>query len=229
MAMITIGLIDDNDNEVDDIQATIYTIFAKKQDISLPINFKQYILKATAEFKEELEEELLQDIDNQSIQSLIVDYKLDSLRQVISGKEIVEFLHEQVPAFPVVTLTNAPESSKQEIEIDPDKVYDKRDFFKVDGAEADDMVYKIYLNLSRYKTRRTALESELDEALKKFTSSEGTEVNASLLAHISELEDTLSDYTTTVDQTAAEKVLNVNELKDIVKELAELEKAMLRD
>lgn len=79
--MIRIGLIDDNDYEIDDIQTAIFTAWNQASEITEDVEFKRYRLEASSGFKEKLEAELLRDIDTQEIQSLIVDYKLDSLME----------------------------------------------------------------------------------------------------------------------------------------------------
>ena len=148
--MIRIGLIDDNDYEIDDIQTAIFTAWNQASEITEDVEFKRYRLEASSSFKEKLEAELLRDIDTQEIQSLIVDYKLDSLRKVMEGKDVVTYLGDRVPAFPVVILTNAPQGSQHEPAIDPDKVYDKREFLLVGSSESKEMSLKIYLNVKRY-------------------------------------------------------------------------------
>lgn len=220
--MHRIGIIDDNLAEVDDIQATIYTVWTKSNEAPNEVDFKHYTLTSTPDFKGKLLNDLLCDIETQTIQSLIVDYKLDSIRTVIEGKDIVEFLRAEVPFFPVVILTNAPQGSKQEETIDPDKVYDKRSFFDLNSSASTDMALKIYFNIKRYINRRASLEQELAVALEEFTSKPGADVDIDLLAKISRTEEALGDYTIT-DQTTAEKALDLTELREIIRELQAIE------
>lgn len=161
--MYRIGIIDDNISEVDDIQATVYMTWMKAKEAPNEVDFKHYQLYSSPDFKDALLSELLDDIEHQTIHSLIIDYKLDSLRTVIEGKEIVDFLRMKVPFFPVVILTNAPQGSKQEEEIDPDKVYDKKSFFDLKNDISADMALKIYFNIKRYVNRRAELEKALGE------------------------------------------------------------------
>ena len=220
--MHTIGIIDDNLGEVDDIQATIYTTWLKSPEAPNEVDFKHYSLSSTTDFKNQLLDELLYDIEKQIIQSLIIDYKLDSLRTVIEGKDIVEFLRMKVPFFPVIILTNAPQGSKQEETIDPDKVYDKRSFFDLKNVTAEDMALKIYFNIKRYINKRAELEIELAAALEEFTTTPDADVDVKLLSRISEIEDNLKDYTIT-DQSTAEKYFDLTELRELIKELQAIE------
>lgn len=223
--MIKIGLIDDNDYEIDDIKTAVFTAWQKSPEITEDIEFKQYKLEALPDFKEKLEVALLHDIDTQEIQSLIVDYKLDSLRKVMEGKDVVEYLGDRVPAFPVVILTNAPQRSKHEFSIDPDKVYDKHEFLAVGDSASSEMSLKIYLNVKRYMKHRTELEAKLAAALDEFSSRPGADVDIDLVAKISKIEDDLADYTT-IDKSTAEKAFDLSELRALIAELSRLEEGM---
>lgn len=220
--MYRIGIIDDNLYEVDDIQATIYTVWTKHNDAPNEVEFKHYKLSSSPSFKDELLQELLYDIEHSIIQSLIIDYKLDSLRTVLEGKDIVDFLRDQVPFFPVIILTNAPQGSKTEEKIDPDKVYDKRSFFDLNSTTSCEMAFNIYLNIKRYINRRNELEQSLASALNELTSREGADVDISLISQISRIEEELSDYTIT-GQSYAERAFDLSELRELISELQSLD------
>lgn len=225
--MIRIGLIDDNTTERDDIQTTIYTAWQNSHDIpeEKDVQFKLYELAPRQSFKEELKKELLHDIDRRYIQSLIVDYKLDSLRKVIAGKDIVEFLNTEVPAFPVIILTNAPGGSQKEPVIDPDKVYDKNEFFYLGSEASNKMALKIYLNIQRYLTRRSELEAKRERMLEELSTHPDADVDIELLSKITEIDYELSNYTTT-EKTTVEKAVNLSELRNLISDLIELEEKM---
>lgn len=220
--MYRIGIIDDNSSEVDDIQATVYVTWMSSKEAPNEVDFKHYTLASSPDFKDKLFRELLDDIEHQTIQSLIIDYKLDSLRTVIEGKEIVSFLRRKVPFFPVVVLTNAPQGSKQEELIDPDKVYDKKLFFDLRNNVSADMALKIYFNIKRYVNRRAELEKDLAEALDELTSKSGADSDVNLISRISKIEEELADYTIT-GQSSAEKAFDLSELREIISELQMLE------
>lgn len=216
--MYRIGIIDDNLFEVEDIQATIYTVWLKHADAPNEVDFKHYELSSTPNFKEKLFQELLGDIENSTIQSLIIDYKLDSLRTVLEGKDIVDYLRDRVPFFPVIILTNAPQPSKIEEKIDPDKVYDKRSFFDLNSPTSSDMAFNIYLNMKRYINRRSELEEKLAAALVELTSSDRAAGDISLISQITKIEEELSDYTIT-GQSHAEQAFDLSELRELISEL----------
>lgn len=232
--MYTIGLIDDVQSEVDNIRSTIFLTWKKAQELPNEVEFKLYVLAPVRDFKERLQKELLYDVENNVIQSLVVDYKLDSLREVIEGKEIVEFMHDKVPAFPVIILTNVPQSSKHEDVIDPDKVYAKENFFLFDSAQSKEMAFKIYRNIERYVGRRKRLEASLAESLEKLHEVQGrqnavdsstTDAEVMLLTEIAETEDELGDYTP-MGQTTAEKNFDLSELQGAIEGLLALEEKL---
>lgn len=220
--MFVIGLIDDNERELDDIQATIASKWQDTKKASDDVEFKTYQLAASIDFKEKLQKELLDDVEYERIQGLVIDYKLDSLRKVIEGRDIAEYLHEKVPAFPVVILTNAPERGKEEDEIDPDKVYDKEIFFNLDEPQSRDMVFNIRRNIERYVRQRAMIEADLSQTLDRLNQEKDSDAKIGLLARIAELEDTLGDYTLT-GQTSAEKAFDLTSLRDLVEGLVKLE------
>lgn len=225
--MIRIGLVDDNASEVDDIRTTIAMGWKKLQDVSEMVEFKLYQLAGTDDFKERLLNELIGDVEYEQIQSLIVDYKLDTLHRVLEGKDIVTYMHEKVPAFPVVILTNAPDRSKQEDAIDPDKVYDKETFFMLGTPQCKEMVFKIYRNIRRYVGQRAKLETELNQALNELSQNSAldTDRKIELLTRIASLEDDLSKYTRT-GQSTAEKAFDLGGLRELVAELIEIEEKL---
>lgn len=227
LTMIRIGLIDDNEYEVDDIRTTIAVGWKKLPNPSDKVEFKLYQLSDTADFKNELFKELIDDVAHRSIQSLIVDYKLDTLHRVIEGKDVVAYMHETVPAFPVIILTNAPERSKCEDAIDPDKVYDKESFFMLETPQCEEMVFKIYRNISRYTSQRAKLETELAQALERLNADRAldTEEKIVLLTKITALEDELSQYTWT-GQSRAEKAFDLGGLRELIAELIEIEEKL---
>lgn len=232
--MYTIGLIDDVGSEVDNIRSTIYLTWKNTQGLPNEVEFKLYELAPVPGFKGELQKVLLYDVENNAIQSLIVDYKLDSLREVIEGKDIVKFMHDEVPSFPVVILTNAPQLSKQEDVIDPDKVYAKEDFFLFGSEPSKEMTFKIYRNIERYSGRRKELEASLAQALDQLHSqqSQQSAVNPSaadtevaLLAEISKIEDELGNYSP-IYQTMAAENFDLSELQGVIDGLLALEEKM---
>lgn len=157
-----IGLIEDDAVEASEIMLTLIENSNGDLDGS---SFKQYELKRESDFKEKLLDTIENDILNNQIQCLLVDYKLDFLHEIVEGIEIVKHFHAIVPEFPVVILTNVPETGKENDQADPDKVYAKKDFLNPDSIATKAMVYNIIRNIKRYSNTRAALEIDRETAL----------------------------------------------------------------
>jgi len=186
--MITIGLIEDNMQQCDDIEVVIRDNWLEDDQIE----FKRYDLSGNS--REKLYKELLDDITEKRIHTLIVDYKLDTNKEIIKGWDIVDFLHSELPEFPVIVLTNAPDDSRESIYIDADKVYAKKTFLNPQLQSTKEQVENLTLNMQRYIKRREKLEKELDAKLNElFLSSEDID----LLAEIARIESQLDGYTQT--------------------------------
>lgn len=169
--MFHIGLIEDDRAEASSVMLSLVVNSGSEQ-----INeesFKMYELKRTENFREELFDRLIEDVQNNVIECLIVDYKLDTMDEVLEGIDVVNFMHESVPEFPVIILTNVPERSKENDKADPDKVYVKEIFMKPDDGETKEMVYHIIRNLQRYTKRRAELEIARDQILEKIVDKSG--------------------------------------------------------
>ena len=130
--MYKIGIVDDNTSEVDDIQATIFSAWKNIPEITEDVEFILYPIAPDPDIRQKTVDIILKDIDAHHIHGLIVDYKLDSLRRVMLGKDVIKDVLGAVPAFPGILLTNAADQGKHAEEIDPDKVYDKAVFFQAD-------------------------------------------------------------------------------------------------
>lgn len=211
--MYTIGIIDDKEGERADIQVSILENVSNVEEFA----FKEYNLDHRE--KEELFQEIIADITEERIQTLIVDYKLDTAQNVIKGWEIVDFVHGKVPEFPVVILTNVPDESRESEYIDADKVYPKIIFLDTAHEETTRMVENILLNIQRYVKRRKDLEGNLVRALEKLDQNSTDE---GIIKDVLKIEDELGKYKES-DQTYLDRKVNLSEVKDILQELKEID------
>jgi formyltetrahydrofolate synthetase len=97
-----------------------------------------------------------------------VDFKLDTTEKIITGGEILDFMHEETPEFPVIILTNVPDESKTSGLTDPDKVYAKKTFLDPRSPETKEKVRNMQLNMEKYINHRQKLEARLVVALNKY-------------------------------------------------------------
>lgn len=201
---IQIGIIDDVKSERDDIQVSILDNI----DTGIEVGFKEYEIERKS--KEVLFNEIREDISEELIQALIVDYRLDTTEDIIKGWEIIEFTHYEFPEFPVIIMTNAPDESKESQHTDADKVYAKKIFLNPQLDATKELVKNIILNINKYEIKRKELESNLAIELKKF---EQDSENIKILENIISIEKELSKYKQ-IYQTTLDAELEMNNLKE---------------
>ena len=192
--MYRIGIIDDVKSERDDIQVSILD----NVNVGTKIEFKEYVLEHKT--KDSLFNEIREDVSNEVIQALIVDFRLDTTEDIIKGWEIIEFTHNEFPEFPVVIMTNAPDESKESNHTDADKVYAKKVFLNPQSAETKELVKNILLNINRYDKKRKELEAKLSVELQKLeTEGENVEILENIINIEKELTKYKKMYQTTID------------------------------
>lgn len=215
--MYRIGIIDDVKNERDDIQVSILD----NVDAEIEVIFKEYVLEHKT--KDVLFNEIREDVSDGVIQTLIVDFRLDTTEDIIKGWEIIDFTHDEFPEFPVIIMTNAPEESKESNHVDADKVYAKKVFLNPQLNETKELVQNIILNINRYTKNRTDLEAKLAIELKNLGINGE---NIETLEKIISIEKELTKYKQ-IYQTTLDTALEMDDLKEAFKLLDRYEN-MLR-
>ena len=214
--MYRIGIIDDAKSERADIQVSVLD----NVGWDAQIEFKEYELEART--REDIMTEIRRDVEEGNIHALIVDFKLDTTADVIKGWEIIEFMHEETPEFPVVIMTNAPDESKESQYTDADKVYAKKVFLKPELDATKELVKNIMLNMEKYVSHRKELETRLEIELKKL---DRDGANEDILEEVIKIENELSRYKQ-IYQTRVDKALDMSDLKDAFEELEKYEKLL---
>ena len=215
--MFTIGIIDDDKSERDDIQVSVMENFIDSSNI----DFKEYLIEGRS--KEELLDEIRIDIIENKINLLIVDFKLDTTAKIIAGGEILDFMHEETPEFPVIILTNVPDESKTSDSTDPDKVYAKKTFLDPSLPGTREQVRNMQLNMEKYMKHRQRLEAELAVAINKYQKDKDAD---NVMGEIVEIENELSKYKQ-IYQSSIDKDVNVSNLEkafEILKKLKAMDK-----
>lgn len=215
--MFTIGIIDDVPSERDDIQVSVRDNFPDPSNI----DFKEYLIEGRS--KEELLDEIRNDIIENTISLLIVDFRLDTTEKIIDGWEILDFMHAETPEFPVIVLTNVPDESKTSDSTDPDKVYAKKTFLVPDSLETKEQVRNMQLHMKKYMSHRQKLEARLAVALKKYQNDTDAD-NA--IGELVAIENELSKYKQ-IYQSAIDKEVDVSNLEkafEILKKLKAMDK-----
>lgn len=186
--MYCIGMIEDDAAEASSVMLSLVHNAEQLDEES----FKLYELEKKENFREKLFGQLVKDVQENKVQCLIIDYKLDTLDEVLEGIEVVNYMHMVVPEFPVIILTDVPERSKENDKADPDKVYAKEIFMKPDDMGTKEMVYHIMRNIERYTKKRAELEIRRNQILDKVV--EDPEYGDETYGELLEIEQELNKY-----------------------------------
>lgn len=207
--MYIIGLIDDEDSQLRMIRRTIKTN-AKNDE---KYDFKSYLVSDnTMDFVTDVFEEVISDIKEMKLSSLIVDYKIIVKTSKIKGTDIFKRIKEEVPKFPIIILTEVVEESTEPEFIDADKVYKKKDFYKIESDYSKEKVFNIFDSMRKYIDQRDKLQLTIDDLKQKLA--EGTR-GRDVIADILDLESQLDDFIPT-DQSQIDKVFDEDKAKEIV-------------
>lgn len=207
--MYTIGLIDDEENQLKTIRRTIKTNAGNDEKY----DFKTYLISDNAtDFVEKVFEDVINDIREMKLSSLIVDYKLIVKTSKIKGTDILKKIKDEVPKFPVIILTEVVEESTEPDFVDADKVYKKKDFYKIESEYSKEKVFNIFDSMRKYIGQRDKLQLTIDDLKQRLSKgSLGREAIGNILA----LESQLDDFVPT-EQSQIDKVFDEKKAKEIV-------------
>ncbi len=163
---------------------------------------------------------IIEKITKEEIQALIVDYKIIISAKSLEGAQIFKRLVEIVPKFPLVMLSNVPNECYEKEFIDADKVYSKKEFFKLEEDYSIEKVRNIFRNIDKYDSLRSKLSTQLAAQLNRL---ESNEYSPEVLQSVIETEKLLDDFVPQ-QQTTVEKTLKVADLKNVVELLEEANK-----
>jgi len=163
---------------------------------------------------------IIEKITKEEIQALIVDYKIIISAKSLEGALIFKRLVEIVPKFPLVMLSNVPNECYEKEFIDADKVYSKKEFFKLEEDYSIEKVRNIFRNIDKYDSQRSKLSTQLAAQLNRL---ESNEYSPEILQSVIETEKLLDDFVPQ-QETTVEKTLKVADLKNVVELLEEANK-----
>ena len=208
--MYIIGLIDDEESQLSKIRRTIKTN-AKKEE---QYDFKSYLISDKASYGvPDVFEEVIDHIKNMKLSSLIVDYKIIVKTYKIKGTEIFKKIKEEVPKFPVIILTEVVEESTEPDFVDADKVYKKKDFYKIEGEYSKEKVFNIFDSMRKYVGQRDKLQLTIDDLKQQLA--KGSLRHEEVVGNILALESQLDDFVPT-EQSQIDKVFDEQKAKEIV-------------
>lgn len=218
-----IGIIDDDENEINSIQRTIITIIKRNNLDVDDIEFKIYDLNSeTGKLTDNLIKQVIEDISKFKISLLIIDHKIMvNSNELLNGSDIFEQIRKVAPDFPTIIMTNVVEDSMKNNYVDADKVYAKSEFFKIQGY-AKEKTENILRNIKRYENLRNSTQQELEELKSELV--KDTE-NQEIVNKIVEKEKELDKYLP-IQQSYLEEAINLEELKEILKLIEDAKKML---
>lgn len=218
-----IGIIDDDENEINSIQRTIITIIKRNNIDADNIEFKIYDLNSEAgKLTENLINQVIGDISEFEISLLIIDHKIMvNSNELLNGSDIFEQIRKVAPDFPTIIMTNVVEDSMKNNYVDADKVYAKSEFFKIQEY-AKEKTENILRNIKRYESLRNSTQQELEELKSELV--KDTE-NQEIVNKIVEKEKELDKYLP-IQQSYLEEAINLEELKEILKLIEDANKML---
>ena len=207
MSKYIIGIIDDELFNVKTIRGII------KANTTEEVEFKTYLVENVNEISvSKIYKDVIKDIEDNNISTLIIDEKIVTNSNEIRGSEIFEKIKKQVNKFPMVILTNFPDDCMKENLIDPDKIYKKIEFLNIDSEISRELVKKIFLNAKKYMENR----DEVEQKIKSLESEIETKGNKTeIVKDIMKNEEILKDLKPT-DFRQIEKIMGPEKIKEIL-------------
>lgn len=217
--IFSIGMVEDDRAEASAIMLSLNENSEQLNENS----FKLYELEKSLDLRERLLQEIRQDIIENKVQCVMIDYKLDTLKEVLTGIEVAKYLHEKVPEFPVIILTNVPDKGKENDSADPDKVYPKQIFMRPDDSKTHEMVYHIERNMERYAKRRAELELKQEQLLARIAGN--ADVKDEVYGQLLDTERELSKYVP-IEMNALDETYDMEEMDKALAALQEYKKLL---
>lgn len=207
-----IGLIDDDEKDIRYIRRTI-KIIAQQLGIREKYSFKNYqLVDDEKKLINQVIEEVITDIKDYNITCLIIDYKIMIETVKMEGTDILQAIQECVPKFPVIILTGVVDESKEKDFVDADKVYTKKEFFKMEEYSKE-KVGNIFDSMRKYVKQRDVLSGKMREYQEKIDTDA---LSVEMLRDIDCIEQKLGEFMP-VESLQTDLILDEERLKDIVK------------
>ncbi len=211
MDRYVIGIVDDEESAIRKIKVTI----KENRPQNINIAFKEYLLEQNEDVRiETLKKQVLQDIENNEIVTLIIDEKIIRNATEVEGSKLFNEIKQKVEKFPMIILTNWSEDVEMTYLIDPDKIYKKIDFFDFESEKSKRQVKNIFINAKVYKENREQLERKIQDLEEKISKQEITE-QTDTINEISLHEEKLKQLKPT-DYNQIEKYMKPDEIKEVL-------------
>lgn len=213
MNNICIGIVDDDKGHVTDIQR-VFARYSKVVDTSVSFSYTSFYQDENSNYSTLLEN-IMEAIKLQTIDCLIIDYKLAFVHETNKGADIINQVRDILPEFPCVILTGRGDECAKEFQVDPDKIYIKKEFLAIGEDISNSLVRKIVSNVIIAKRKKQALIEQINVLKEQIkTDEDGINVNE-LVEQIIKLESSLDKYCM-VGQSEIDKLYDSSSLEKIV-------------
>ena len=216
--MYIIGLLDDQESELKKIRRTISP--RNSSDISFvnyPIPNKETFVAIVNQIKD--------DILDEKIHSIIIDYQIFSEENFFDGAKIYQEISVSFPKFSTIILTQVIDTALKQTNIDSDKLYIKSDFFASGTDGSKRLVEKIFRNITIYLDEKHTLETKLCRLKTEISQTTNPTQEQKLIDDITCLEAKLDEYIPT-GLSEIEKRLklddDMNKMFDLIAKAKEL-------
>ena len=213
MNNICIGIVDDDKGHVTDIKR-VFARYSKVEDTELSFSFQSFYKDVNSDY-DTLLVDIMKAIEEQSIDCLIIDYKLIFTSETNRGAYIINEVRNVLPEFPCIILTGRGDECAKELRVDPDKIYVKEDFLAISKTESTSLVKKIVSNVIITKRRKQELIAEIDTLKEQIKSDEECTNLNDVIEKIIILESNLNKYCI-VGQSEIDKLYDSSSLEKIV-------------
>ncbi len=210
MNLFNIGIIEDTRDELLRIQRTI---FFEIENTNNKVDYKWYDFNCN-DF-DSMFGEIIEDIKESKISLLIIDNKiLCKNGSKYDGTYLYERIRNVFQKFPMIILTNYKDEAYNSPYVDPDKVYQKERFFS-GGNYTSEKVDIIFKNIIRYENLKKQAITKNEQAINDYVENIDPNMEYQLINAIMTNEQELDKYSP-VDTSYLEKVISLDEIKDIV-------------
>lgn len=217
MKTFKIGIIEDTNEELNSIKRTIYSNLSKTYNI----DYKDYDMNISNINEEYIVKEIETDILNDNIMLLIIDNKLVVEGKRLKGTSLYEKVKKIASNFPIIIMTNYKDEAYDSDYVDPDKIYDKENFF-LNKEYTKEKINSICLSIENYNKLKNNIIAEQKRLIDKYENDDKNE-SQDTLNELLKVELEMKKYTP-VDTTYLEELISPDYVKEIVDLLDEINK-----
>ena len=212
MTDIKIGIIDDDNTHVNDIKR-VFARYSKIEDSSLSFSYESFYNDKNSDY-ESLLNNIMDAINTQTVDCLLIDYKLMFVHETNKGADIINEIRDTLPEFPCVILTGRGDECVKELRVDPDKIYVKEDFLAIGTDKSNMLVKKIIANVIIVKQRIKTLTAQINDLKNQIKTGTDAFTNETI-GKIIECESKLSKYCV-LGQSEVDKIYDSQAMEKIV-------------